>query len=579
MVEKRKFRKPKKFLTRVYDKPRRREFVYGFDIETKNKNKDFLLGCICNDNMLKFFYNREDMLKFIKDHKGTYIATYLQFDTGMLFPKGIKSGFKPFFRNSDMIGGSFAGSKFLDTMNYAKMGVEKIGKIIGIEKMKKPDFTRIPVNDDEWNYLRSYNHNDALISYKFFRYLEDAALKNNHKLKTTISSSAMDDFRRNDLKGYIKKTPLEDYKKIINAYYGGRCEAFSRGNISRRGYRLYDVRSMYPSVMLEGLYPDPNYMRFRKEGKKRFIEEFEGVTNCVLSAPKMRYPFLPCRIGTKLCFPTGVIEGWYTHVELRKAFKLGYKLLYLKEQYYFSRDCKPFKSFIQRHYNARMKYEKEKNTGMAYFEKISMNGLYGKFGERPEREEAIPKDEITLDMIEKKGLTIGSNADYMFLKRSLSDDETPEHQIPILAIYTTAFGRIKLYDFIVKYEAIYCDTDSIFTRHVIPDLGVLGTLKYEGDILTGIIIKPKMYIIGKVIKVKGFSRANLRQVKNLIRGKAAAFTRFAKFKECQRNNCYYNQPRLIKKYFNCEDDKRIWDSPFDMKSFQDSKPLVVGLAV
>jgi hypothetical protein len=297
-----------------------------------------------------------------------------------------------------MIGGRIEKSKFLDTMNYARLGVEKLGKIIGINKMQKPDFSKEPQNSTEWEYLRKYNHNDALISITAFRHFEDTALKGGYKLKTTISSTAMDDFCRNDLQGYMKKTRLDDYKKIIQAYSGGRVETFMRGDISHRGYRLYDYRSHYPAVMLNNDFPCPNSMRYREDGKVSLIKEFLGVCRCIIQSPvKMRYPFLHYKnpANKKLCFPLGILDGWYTHAEILKSLELGYKILWVGEQYYFTRSIQPFKSYIMRHHNKRVKYEMEGKTGEAYFEKIMMNGLYGKFGERPEREEVISKNEVS----------------------------------------------------------------------------------------------------------------------------------------------------------------------------------------
>lgn len=581
----------KKSRTQMWLKPvsneaLKRKRVFGFDIETYDNNKHFLLGSICADNFLKYFYKAEDMIEFIRNNgSALYVATNLQFDALQLF-KVLKKlgGFKPFFRNSDMIGGTFGKAKFVDTMNYARLGVKNIGKMIGIEKMKTPSFLgKIPKDEDEWNYLRAYNHNDAWISYKFYRYLEDYCIKRNIKLKTTIASTAMDDFKRNFLKYPMKKTLIEDYKRLRLGYYGGRTEAFCRGNLAGKRLKYYDIRSHYPFIMKTCESPDPNTMHYFKRGKWRFIEEYEGISNVEMICPYMRYPFLPFRVKEKLVFPTGDISGWYAHVEIKKALSFGYKLVSIRDQYVYYKSFFPFKEYVSSHYNSRIAYEKEGNMSMSYFEKIMLNSLYGKFAERPEREEAISMDELTLEMTQKT--SFNGKGDFVFVKRHLSDDETPAHTNPILSIYVTAWGRIKLYDLIVKYEAVYCDTDSLITVWVIPVSNELGGLKLEAEIITGCIYKTKMYVVDNDIKIKGLRlnrdkddplaiAQNFEKVDQINNGYSVPSLHFAKFKECQKSDKhYYNECYNVMKLFGLEDDKRRWVHPFNKDEFQDSEPL------
>ena len=100
----------------------------------------------------------------------------------------------------------------------------------------------------------------------FKRFYQDLGVS----MKLTLSSSALDMFRRNFLTTKWMRVDhkekngltLSEMEKL--AYYGGRTEVFSRGV---HDVQSYDVNSMYVSVMRDEWYPQPDqcYVLFRSE--------------------------------------------------------------------------------------------------------------------------------------------------------------------------------------------------------------------------------------------------------------------------------------------------------------------------
>jgi len=60
---------------------------------------------------------------------------------------------------------------FIDTLNFARLSVEKLGKIVGVPKLDKPSFLgQKPKNKEEEEILKVYNFRDSEISKKFLEF-------------------------------------------------------------------------------------------------------------------------------------------------------------------------------------------------------------------------------------------------------------------------------------------------------------------------------------------------------------------------------------------------------------------------
>lgn len=569
--------------------------LYGFDVETANDNIDFVMGSVYSDDFYQVFYNRDEMAEFLlfnSRFQGAFlVATNLQFDWCALY---YNSRYEHYFRIVKD-GSRFINVKayvrtdrrhrslkkdfdrhykavtFIDTLNYASISVEQLGKIIKVDKINKPDCVkecRFPENEEEWNDLEEYNLNDSRISYLGMKFFKDSFERLGANFRPTIASTSLSIWRNRYQKGVFFCHDKWMLDKIFNGYYGGNCHAYSRGSIS--DYNLYDFKSMYPSVMLND-YPDPNSVRHNRKNTLDYIKNYEGMSLVEVSCPYMDYPLLPYRYDNKLLFPYGNFKGWYCHNELREAMKLGYTIKNVHECFWYRRTCRPFKDFINDMYGLRQMYMNDNNDAMAFVIKIVMNSLYGKFGQRyDDKSEYIHVDRMLFDDI-KKYPDLDREGNYFIVKKQRSPSC---FCIPIWAAYTTAYARIKLHDACIMYNPIYVDTDSIMTKSIISSSSDLGRLEFKMSISSGIIVKPKCYMINKKPKIKGVGKIlTSAEFIAIMSDSRITYRHFMRFSESVRRGFIPNQIVDVMKTIDLEDNKRVWPDKFDFNDFQMSMPI------
>jgi len=128
--------------------------IYGFDIETYDHNKRFYCASLHDGAHVETFFNKGDIISFLKQKRfrnSIIAASNLGFDYfGTFFGEEEEKHFNLLFRGSHLLyaktymeGNGFRrrGKNpliFLDTMNYASISVEKLGKLIGEPKLGKP---------------------------------------------------------------------------------------------------------------------------------------------------------------------------------------------------------------------------------------------------------------------------------------------------------------------------------------------------------------------------------------------------------------------------------------------------------
>ena len=568
--------------------------IYGFDIETYDDNRKFLLANIYGENFKQTFFNKQNVIDALKSgyfNGSIIVASNLTFDFfGLLFGNDEIKNFKFLFRGSDLIfartynrkiglssksNGHKNAITFLDTLNYARLSVAKLGKLINIPKLETPTFIgKKPKNKTQMNQMIRYNMRDSEISFKGLKFLYDSFEDIGATAKLTIASTAMSLFKNKYLKHnyyrHDKKLLIEQFK----GYYGGRTEAFARGKF--KNYKYFDLNSLYPSVMLKHKYPDPNSLRICHFNDDFHIREYEGLSDITIFCPEMEYPLLPYRTKDKLLFPTGKFRGYHTHAEIRKAVELGYKILKVHRTLYFKKTCEPFKEFVADMYAKRLKLKSQKSS-MEYVVKILMNSLYGKFAESFIGKENLVPFNHSADELHKMDFfeIIG---DYLRIKQ----DRFPAvHCIPIWSIYVTSYARLRLYEYIRVSHPLYCDTDSIITRKTFKDSKELGDMKLEFIIKEGIIVKPKFYAFTGInncdtIKIKGIgTKIVMRDFVRLVKGelRSISYTKFCKVREALRRGYVPNEIIAISKHLQLNDNKRLWDEEFNPSDLQFSKAL------
>lgn len=561
--------------------------IYGFDIETANNNKDFVLASIVGNGIKELFYDKRSFISFLKQKRfrGSIIsASNLQFDFfGMMYNEPEIRDFNYLFRNSELIYAKTylydqkfnkknkKGKKvtsFIDTMNYVKLSVSQLGDILGLPKLQRPDFIgKHPQTKEEWKELEQYNIRDSEISMKAIRFFYDTFELMGASPKLTIASTSMSLFKNKyvDDQFYVHDIPI--LLEQFEGYYGGNTHAYARGYIEN--YNYYDINSLYPSVMLNE-YPDPNSLHITRKGDIGYIENCMGVSDVTIYCPYMRYPLLPYRTETKLLFPTGTFRGWYSHAELCRAIDLGYVIKDIHKTYYYTKECIPFREFVTDMYKKRLAFLETENN-MQLVVKLLMNGLYGKFGQKfTNKDEWKIFDQTYEELLQYDSFErIG---DFIRIKKDMGIPSS--FCFPIWALYTTAYARLKLHDYILRSDPIYVDTDSIVTKKSFPNSAQLGKLKLEYKIKSGIIVKPKFYCFNGKSKIKGImKRFDESEFKSLLDNPYHLYQKFTKFKESQRRSLTPNQIIATKKFLTLNDDKRVWKGDYSYSDIEFSEPI------
>jgi hypothetical protein len=583
--------------------------IISFDIETSNNNKNFCLGDVYDGKIHKTFYEQKEMSNyFLKNiFPNTYIAsTNLMFDFLMLYPTSELHKFEIIQNSGHFITckykiphgtkinkegkkvNTYNSNVFVDSLNYMNISVEEAGKILNLKKLEKPEFLGYkPQTEKEWKQLKEYNQRDTEVTYELMKMLQEGFNKLGGNMKITVSSTALDIYKRKYLpkmiikeEAILKKEGINDF--IYKSYYGGRTEIYKRGLVANLKY--YDVCSLYPSVMCNE-YPLPQSIKYIEKPTNK-VFEYEGVSDVEVEIQYLHIPLLPYRDEAlkKLIFPSGKWRGVYTHLEIRKAIELGYKINHIYKTYIYTKTFYPFKEYVEDIYKKRMEYQ-EKDNPLQTVMKLCLNSLYGKFGQRHLQNltfftlSGMNDEEIEVYMNSNNTETDGDNGYYINNKECKSN-----FVFPILPAYTTSYGRIKMFDYIIKNDAYYIDTDSIMTKHEIETSKKLGEMKLEGVIKKGILVRPKMYMMElnekTITRIKGLPHATMELMIKILNGETINFKKFTKLKESYKIGIQVNTIRDVNKIFALEDNKRIWMYKFNHLIFDDNcKPHIIDQTI
>lgn len=585
--------------------------IFGFDIETSNKNKEFVCASIVGNNYQRIFYDKESLKNELATNQifrdSMIFATNLMFDFFGVF--SYREGIKKFFliesggvlksattyvkydktdlsftkkdhlekdKDGKPLHDKYYKITFCDTLCHLKASVKQLGKIINIPKLEPPKYLgeREPQTETEWEYMRAYNIRDSLISCKFMEFLQDSYNHLGGNLKITVASTSMDCFRRTSLEQFWKQEPKENILKCYGSYYGGRTEAFERGLFTEENYgkiKVYDVCSLYPYCLSNFKFPHPKISYLKEKLSHEDYQNFEGVGHFKIICPDdLHIPILPKRTD-KLIFPTGKLEGNYDFLSIRKALNLGYEVQEVGNGLVYEHRFNPFKAHIKKLYSLRKKYKKD-GSMLQLVVKLLMNSFYGKFAYKYMNKEFLGSAEDVMLSAEENTIIPTSDKDvYRILKTDNS--YIPNYVFPIYALHTTALARSVMHDHFkhIGYNRIlYTDTDCIFTNRNISSSTELGGLEHENTFNEVMIVKPKFYggitkEGNNIVKIKGIhSIKEYDTMKKLINVTEGSLTinqqRFRKLRGAiGQNDKYINQVYEMMKVMGLEDNKRKWE--------------------
>lgn len=399
---------------------------------------------------------------------------------------------------------------FLDTFNYVKAPVRKLGKVVGLEKLSV-DFST--VSDGE---LSVYCKRDVEIIRKWFlRYLQFIRKENLGNFGFTVSQQAFNAFRHRFMTHPICIHADQDALRLEReSYRGGRSEAFFIGEVPEDRIFYLDVNSLYPYVMRKFKYPTRLVFMEKYPSKKGLYHALEHYGVIAKVHITINEPAIGIK-RNKLIFPVGSFWCTLTTPELR--YVLDHARIN-KVAYYAAYEMKPiFVDYVDYFYDLKTKAKKEGDQVTYQLAKLFLNSLYGKFGQKTRELELIAEGE---------GLGFGYTKVY-FMNREkayhgyvignqlyiIKEEKEWYNSFPAIASHVTAYARMHLWNLMktaVLSNVYYVDTDSLFVnwqgynylQHWIDEYK-LGYLKLEGVFEKMVIRGVKDYELEGIVKLKG----------------------------------------------------------------------------
>lgn len=405
------------------------------------------------------------------------------------------------FYSVTIMAGNGVRVEFRDSLKKLPMGVSAVAKAFNLDESKlEIDYNaHRPIGHELTPEEREYMTNDVVIIARALSLQFKAGMK-----KLTVGADALNEYKTlTGKKSFERLFPiLNDTMdaEIRKAYRGGFTYADPRfkGKLTRSG-RVYDVNSLYPSVMYDRALPydEPVFV----DGKPQPTEDRPLFITSITFTAKLRPNHIPCiqvkasRFFIETEYQTNITEPvtmYCTNVDL-DLWNEHYELEILS--YNGSWMFHGGKGFFCDYIDKWMNVKANSNGGMRVIAKLQLNSLYGKFATNPDITPKIPILDPETDSVR---LVLGEE-----------DRRNPVYTP--MGVFITSYARdVTIRAAQQHYDVFaYADTDSLHlmttedldTLHV--DDNALGAWKLEGEFDRALYIRAKQYMEHMVKTFKG----------------------------------------------------------------------------
>lgn len=521
---------------------RPKPFVAGLDTEDDGAGNPFL-WCIVSGEGAWSGTSRTATLEYIaalaarqkaRGHKLEVWATNLEYDLVNVYDCERIVEVSLRFGRHALCGASWRGADFRDTMRHVPIGVAAWGELLGLPKLERDLFSgerpSFPLKPAQLARFRRRCMRDATITYRAARYLHTTYKGLKVRPRMTLASTALNLWQERHWKARVYRPDPEVYTAALEAYHGGRTQAFAVGTFDN--VRMIDAASMFPWAMVAGPLPLPwgLYRHARRGDTPTALGLYHARVHS-----RLAFPVLPVRTSRGTVYPNGTWRGWYTGEELLGFMRHGGKASVLSG-FEFQETCRPFDTYV-----AKLFALKNKSRGVArVVYKLLLNSCYGKFSQQGRRVYAVPIDRLLAmdsppdDWRAWNGLAIYSE-----------DGPPPPWSNHVWPAIITARARLRLADAAVRVMAkggrvLYCDTDSLMYQGSVrypKKARAPGDFELRGRYTQALIVGKKEYAVevrrGKwETHVKGVPES---QRERYLRDGVATFSRPARIREAARN--------------------------------------------
>lgn len=490
---------------------------YTADFETTTDKNDLRVWAwgVCNvDDFNDFTYdnNIESFITWLEKHTKSNIYFHnLRFDGEFIISWLLKNGFK---YNEQLVTKTFnciiAGTGQFYKINICFHKNGKYKKVVHIyDSLKKLPFPvkkiaeafELPILKGEIDYTAerevghilteeelSYLRNDVEIMARALKIQLDEGLTH-----MTIGADALSSFKNiitlEKFKSYYPVLDSEVDADIRRAYRGGYTYTNKIFQAKDVGEGLvYDVNSMYPSVMYDEYLPFGIPLFF--DGKYEYDEHYPLFIQKIkadLSLKDDHIPTIQCKMnmyfnGTDYIEETnGMLTMYVTNVDL-EIIKEQYDILDI--EYINGYKFKAVKGLFCSYIDKYMEMKKNNTGAKRQLAKLMLNNLYGKFASNPKTQQKIPY------------LNEDNEVEYRTIT---AKDKEPVYTPVGIFITSYARARIQRTAQSVYFRFCYCDTDSIhIVGKDIPDIDIddkeLGKWGLESTFVRARFLRAKTYI-------------------------------------------------------------------------------------
>lgn len=343
----------------------------------------------------------------------------------------------------------------------------------------------------------------------------------------SLASLAMVNFRTNYIKSKIPNSFLEkDFvekgkyryrllnsreKFVRDSYHGGYTG--NRDNLRHLQLESFDINSSYPYQTQDEKFPiGASEWVDRLSEFIHNTEEIAGFALVKVNFNNKKY-FLPVhREDNKFGKQDGYWEGvltshelnWLTNHKISWEFQKGLTFEDWDKTHSLEKYCKEL--YVNKSLEAQ-------DSPLRDIYKLYLNSLTGKFGQKTEIETKkelrfLSNQEFEdLDKPETLNQRINDNI-WLTWKKEIKSTLKPYQFVSWISLIT-AKGRIQLTDMIIKTNAFYWDTDSVYSsakmcKDLVSDEKTLGGWKREHKIGRFRALAPKMYCFYDLEEKKHF---------------------------------------------------------------------------
>lgn len=391
---------------------------------------------------------------------------------------------------------------FTDLQNYYPLPLKTIGSMVGLEKGQWDE-----VRQSETD-LRFYCHNDVeILKRAYLGLVEKWESQHNGNWKFSAAGLAHSCFRHKYLDKHIAIHSHAEAQRIEwQSLFGGEVRCWFRGKAPGNVVH-YDVNSLYPSVMVDRVYPTALVDYILRPSRAIFrslTAKYAAIAEVDLHTNKSVYPY---RTDKRTIYPVGRFTTTLAGPELLAALERGhithcYSLAIYTHAPIFNR-------YVLEWWDEKQRARARGDKATEAFSKLMLNSLPAKFAQRSPVWVNDPRVSVVepfkvFPFRDPDTKTIHSARSVGWIGQVMKERVATEHSFPAIYAYVTSYAREKMRhvrSILQNGVVYYQDTDSV----IVDETGSHELRNFDGMVGDG---------IGQLREVGCYKDAIFRGIKN-----------------------------------------------------------------